>query len=275
MAAVQAQAIARFFPTAGSGSPTITPSRAARRHGTVGISGNTPVTANAVCVHAVVLEELSEARFSHTWGVLREGVSEGVAPGMVAGFWLKGVDKNRVYVGAIGQRRVVPTPEPMLVDTVFDLASVSKVFGTATLAAALIDRAWIKWDTKVAALFPNYAHKDIEIGHLLSHTAGFAAWEPFYEKIREKFSPKNYKALYKVSIHARQNAMRELVFAAKPEAHVGARALYSDISFLLLGFVLEEVTQMPLDQAVEALETHGYQRCFLCAHFKKCRARKT
>jgi serine-type D-Ala-D-Ala carboxypeptidase len=138
----------------------------------------------------------------------------------------------------------------MLPETVFDLASISKVFSTAALTALLVDRAWLEFGTPVKAVFPDYPYGDIQVKHLLSHTAGFVAWEPYWERLRERFAP---LPVWEVSVAKRQRAMRELIFAVKPEAKPGERVLYSDVSALLLGFLLEEVTRMPLDRAVSTL----------------------
>jgi CubicO group peptidase (beta-lactamase class C family) len=135
----------------------------------------------------------------------------------------------------------------MSIHTVFDLASVSKVYATATLAAVLIERGWLSWNTSVAAIFPDYPHPEIEIRHLLSHTAGFIAWEPYWEKLRQIFAPDE---LTEISVSRRQAEMRKLIFSVQPQAKPGEQMVYSDVSFLLLGFILEEITRMPLDRAV-------------------------
>jgi CubicO group peptidase (beta-lactamase class C family) len=204
----------------------------------------------------------SEDEFPRSWAALRSCVSEGVAPGAVVGLW-DARTPDTGWVASIGQRRQLPSAQPMEPDTVFDLASVSKVYATASLAALLVEREWIQWNTPIRAVFGSYAFPDIQVRHLLSHTAGFAAWEPYYQKVQGAFG----KDLWKISVADRQAAMRKLIFAVSPEVRVETRAVYSDISFLLLGFLLEEVTQMPLDRAVSTLlwgplgiENSFYQR---------------
>jgi CubicO group peptidase (beta-lactamase class C family) len=201
----------------------------------------------------LVLRPLPEAPFARAWDELRACVAEGVAPGAVLGVWdARWPDQG--WGAAVGRRREVPNPGlAMSLDTIFDLASVSKVYATATLAAWLVDRGWISWSTRLSSVFAGYPFEDIEVRHLLSHTAGFAAWEPYYERLRERLSPGKHSELWRVSISERQQAMREMIFAVKPEVAPEERAVYSDISFLLLGFLLEEVTQMPLDRAVRDL----------------------
>jgi CubicO group peptidase (beta-lactamase class C family) len=193
-----------------------------------------------------MITPLSQEEFPRTHAVLEQGLKDGVAPGFVAGVWVE-QKPEQLFVGAWGQRRIEPSPQPMLPETAFDIASVSKVFATATLTGKLVERGWISWNTRLSAVFPNYPWKNIELEHLLSHTAGFPWWEPFWERLKNKFAP---WALHEISVRERQAAMRKLVFECAPTVGVGERVEYSDVSFLLLGFALEEVTKMPLDQAV-------------------------
>ena len=191
-------------------------------------------------------------RFPRTWALMKSGVSDRIAPGFVVGVWqdpknLK--DPEFEYsVGAFGHRRLIPSEQPMTEETIFDLASVSKVLGTSTLAALLVARGWLNWNVRVKDVFPDYRNQEIRIRHLLSHTAGFEAWLPLWQKIEARFSP---RPLYTVPVLARQQAMRQEVFAVDPEVTPGTRTLYSDVSFLLLGFVLEEISNLPLNQAIE------------------------
>lgn len=189
---------------------------------------------------------MDEAEFPRTRACLRAGVDEGVAPGFVAAVWTDR-EPGAMRVHAEGARRLMPGYLPMFADTVFDLASVTKVMGTATLAARLVDRGWIDWSTPLSALLPGWTHREVRLSHLLSHTAGLIWWEAYWERLRARFAP---RPVWSVPVAERQAAMRELVLAARPEARPGERAVYSDLSFLLLGFALEEVTGLPLDEAV-------------------------
>lgn len=149
----------------------------------------------------------------------------------------------------------------MQVDTVFDLASVTKVFATATLAAVLVERGWIRWDQPIRSIFPEHPSRGITLAHLLSHTSGLPWWAPYWERIRARFEP---SPLYEVPFAERQAEMRRLVLATAPEHAPGERAVYSDVSFLLLGFALEEIVGMPLDRAVRELvwEPMGVEGAF-------------
>ncbi|MCM2277809.1 MAG: beta-lactamase family protein [Oligoflexia bacterium] len=194
----------------------------------------------------LILRELSEAEFPRAVAAIRGALAEGVAPGMVAGLYSL-ARPAEIRVLAAGARRKIPSEQPMEPETVFDLASVSKVMATASLAAVLVERGWIGWSTPLEAFFPNASFRGITLRHLLSHTAGFIAWKPFWEELRHAFPERELSA---VPVAERQAEMRRRVLAVAPEAAPGARCVYSDVSFLLLGFMLEEVTGMPLDRAV-------------------------
>jgi serine-type D-Ala-D-Ala carboxypeptidase len=190
------------------------------------------------------------SKFQRAYQTLAQGVAEGVAPGFVAGVW-QASEPEHFEIAALGQRRLASSrmlAQPMERDTVFDLASVSKVFGTATLAGVLVDRGWIRWNTPLQAFLPAYPHPQIELRHLLSHTAGLPAWFPLFERLRAQYP---LQSIHRVPVRERQQFMRKLVLAIEPDKPVDQVAVYSDISFLLLGFALEEATQMPLDEAVK------------------------
>jgi CubicO group peptidase (beta-lactamase class C family) len=189
---------------------------------------------------------LTPEEFPRTCEVLHAALSEGVSPGFVVGVW-RLQEASFFHAIAVGKRRETPGAQPMELDTVFDLASVSKVFATAMLAAVLVERGWLRWDLPVQAVFSDYRHPDVRVSHLLSHTSGYAAWMPFWEMLRERFAP---TALHEIAISERQNEMRKLVFAQNQECAPGERVLYSDLSFILLGYVLEKILQTPLDEAV-------------------------
>lgn len=195
----------------------------------------------------LVLNVMTPDRFPLTVQTVLAGLKEGVSPGIIGGVWnIRKPDQFQVLCS--GQRRKIPFEQALLPETVFDLASLTKVMATATLTALLVDRRWLKWETPLHAILPQFASKEVTLSHLLSHTAGFVAWKPLWESLRAKFQPRD---LSSVSIEYRQAAMRDLVLKIEPEVAPGERCVYSDISFLLLGFALEEVTQMPLDRAVQ------------------------
>jgi CubicO group peptidase (beta-lactamase class C family) len=138
-----------------------------------------------------------------------------------------------VLARAYGNRRVEPERESMTLDTVFDLASLTKPIATATCAMILVERGKLRLDDPVAKHLPEFAveGKDkITVEHLLLHTGGLIA--------------DNALADYE---DGRERAI-ERIFALKPLAAPGERFIYSDVSFITLGLVVEKAAGQPLDE---------------------------
>ena len=140
--------------------------------------------------------------------------------------------KETLYREAFGARALTPSAEPMTIDTVFDLASLTKVIATTTAIMQLVEAHRLELDAPVARYWPAFAahgKQAVTIRQLLTHTSGFAPDLPLRADARD-----------------RQGVLRELVNEPL-RAAPGARTVYSDINFLALGALVERVTHRPLD----------------------------
>ncbi|MDK0517823.1 serine hydrolase [Streptomyces sp. ML-6] len=114
---------------------------------------------------------------------------------------------------------------PMAEDTVFDLASVSKLF-TSILAVQQIERGTLALEAKVASYLPDFAgggKQDITIRQLLTHTSGFRSWIPLYKE-------------------PTQEGKLRLLWDEVPANPPGTVYLYSDLNLISLQLVLEKIT---------------------------------
>ncbi|GED89113.1 serine hydrolase domain-containing protein [Streptomyces sp. 6-11-2] len=119
---------------------------------------------------------------------------------------------------------------PMTRDTVFDLASVSKLF-TSMLAVQELERGTLELEGRVALYLPEFGRagkQDVTIRQLLTHTSGFRAWIPLYD------APTYERKL-------------ELVWNEAPINPPGTAYLYSDLNMISMQLVLEAVTGRALD----------------------------
>ncbi|MFI1937994.1 serine hydrolase [Streptomyces purpureus] len=119
---------------------------------------------------------------------------------------------------------------PMAEDTVFDLASVSKLF-TAILAVQQIERGALELEGKVTAYLPEFGgggKREVTVRQLLTHTSGLRAWLPLYKE------------------PTREGKLR-LLWNEMPVSPPGSRYLYSDLNLITLQLILEEITGRPLD----------------------------
>ncbi|MET8244383.1 serine hydrolase [Streptomyces sp. NPDC005202] len=119
---------------------------------------------------------------------------------------------------------------PMAQDTVFDLASVSKLF-TSILAVQQMERGALELEGTVASYLPDFGRagkQDITIRQLLTHTSGFRAWIPLYN------APTHEEKL-------------QLIWNEAPLNPPGTAYLYSDLNLISLQLVLEKITGRTLD----------------------------
>ena len=107
-----------------------------------------------------------------------------------------------------------------------------------------IQRGRLDLETPVHLLLEEYAglgRDSITVRMLLDHSSGLAGWRPYYEKVRSADGE-----IWLASIKG-QEAVRRMVAAEAPEAPPGSRALYSDLNFILLDWILERVNGCPTD----------------------------
>jgi CubicO group peptidase (beta-lactamase class C family) len=127
------------------------------------------------------------------------------------------------------------SPRPMKTTTMFDLASVTKVMATTFAVMILTDRGRIDLDAPVYTYLPDFRgpHLDsITVRHLLQHSSGLVQWQPLY-----------YQASNSAQTYA---AIRDMPLAFG----VGEARHYSDLGFMLLGYIVERVSGQPLDRFI-------------------------
>ncbi len=123
---------------------------------------------------------------------------------------------------------------PMREDTVFDLASVSKLF-TSIAAVQLIEDGRVELEAPVTAYLPEFAasgKESVTVRHLLTHTSGFTSWLPLYSRYPDKAS--------------RIQAVMDAPLKNAP----GSTYLYSDLNLITLGVLVERLTGRGLDEVV-------------------------
>ncbi|HEY9500187.1 MAG TPA: serine hydrolase domain-containing protein, partial [Pyrinomonadaceae bacterium] len=162
--------------------------------------------------------------------VIEEGISQNRLPGAVV---LVGRKGRVVWRKAYGARQVEPVRENMSVDTIFDVASLTKVVATATSIMILVESGKVRLNEPLSTYIPEIkgdARDRITIEQLLTHRAGYA---PDFD-LKERWSgyDEGIKRLIKEPLR-------------NPP---GTRFVYSDIGFIALGEVVHRVSGMTLDQ---------------------------
>ncbi|HYA02229.1 MAG TPA: serine hydrolase [Syntrophobacteria bacterium] len=161
--------------------------------------------------------------------LLNAAAADGVFPGAVL---LVSRAGHRLFLQAVGQAAIVPSPRLMTVDTVFDLASLTKPLATTLAVLVLVDRGRLPLDASLAELLQSQSlpadKAGITLRQLLSHSAGFPAWKPYYVELE------------RLPQTDRQKRIRELLLKEPLEYPPGRQSLYSDLGFLLIQWLVEE-----------------------------------
>ena len=178
-----------------------------------------PVT--AVSAQSVALPELDRA--------IERAIADEKLPGAVV---LIGKGNEVLLRKAYGRRAVTPSAEPMTLDTIFDLASLTKPIATATAVMQQVEAGTIRLDDRVADYIPDfgkYGKERITVRHLLTHMSGL---RPDLD-LGDEFEGRDT---------AIRHAIEEI-----PSAPPGRAFVYSDINFFLLADIVARVTGMPFE----------------------------
>jgi CubicO group peptidase (beta-lactamase class C family) len=139
---------------------------------------------------------------------------------------------HAIFADALGDAVRTPQRLPASLETIYDLASLTKPLVTGMLCARLLERGQIALDDPVAKYLSEFAlaHSGISLRHLLTHTSGLPAWRPLYLLAKDR---------------------DEVVAAIRSqplEYEPGERVVYSDLGFIVLGFLLQKLTGNSLPQ---------------------------
>ena len=141
---------------------------------------------------------------------------------------------NLVGLKAFGCYTYEPDSPEATSATIFDLASVTKVVATTSMAMILYERGLLDLDLPVVAAVAEFAGEDprrdaVTLRMLLAHCSGLPAYEKLFLRARTK------------------DELLSAAFATPLAADPGAKAEYSDVGFIILGAALERIAEEPLD----------------------------
>lgn len=115
----------------------------------------------------------------------------------------------------------------------YDLASLTKIIFTVQAMMWAFEQGKWTLETRVAEVLPWFAHREVKLRDLLTHTSGLPWWAPFYQELNPHLSRSE-----------RRLQLQELI-KKQPLENVG-QSVYSDVGFMTLGFVLEKLFDKPL-----------------------------
>jgi CubicO group peptidase (beta-lactamase class C family) len=162
--------------------------------------------------------------------LLADAVERGVTPAAAVE---AGTHSASLWTEAFGRHTYDPASRLTATDTIFDLASLTKVIATTSLVMRAVADGRLEVNRRIGHWMPAWnqgARAEIEVRHLLDHSSGLPAHLDLWQIAAGR--------------EAYEAVLRELPLAARPGVH----AVYSDLGFILLGFLIEHVGGRPLDE---------------------------
>ena len=150
---------------------------------------------------------------------LQQCVEEGIFPGCNCAV----ITKDDKWTCSVGYKQLVPEKEANGLDTIYDLASISKVLVTTTCILKLIEEGTITLKTKIADILPQFGQKELTIKDCITHSSGLPADINGYKQMKDDAE------------------MIEAVWKMELEYPTGTQVKYSDVNFILLGLVIAKL----------------------------------
>lgn len=183
------------------------------------------------CVHDGLIPSMADMK--HIDELVAQAITEGTFPGACYAVARAG----EVHLNAIGHYMYCPDSPAVKVDTMWDMASCSKVVGCTTAAMILFDQGKLQLDQTIASVLPEFGQngKDkVTVRNLLLHNSGLMA------------------DLHNVPQYTTAEDFMNALFALKLSYPTGTKMIYSDLSMITLGKMIEKITGQPLDVFVKA-----------------------
>lgn len=146
---------------------------------------------------------------------------------------LIGDSNNIIYQNAYGRLTYEDDAKATTMNTLYDLASVTKVIAATSAIMKLYDDGKLDLDAPVAQYIPQFAVNgkgDITVKNLLLHNSGLIAWTPFY------------------TMYSTAEEVRNAIYTCSKDYETGTKTVYSDYNAVLLGDIIEKVSNIRIDK---------------------------
>jgi len=181
--------------------------------------------------------ETQDQVFASAFSLLGQAIADRAFPGAAVAVV---ANSHLVAVRGVGRFTYEPDSPEVAADTIFDLASVSKVVGTTAMAMLLYESGYLDLDVPVAGIIPEFGRGDarrreVTVRMLLAHSSGLPAYVKLFQQAQTR------------------EQLLQAALAVPLEAEPDARAEYSDIGFIILGVALEHIADESLASFCERM----------------------
>lgn len=161
--------------------------------------------------------------------LINNSIIDSAFPGAVLLVWKDG---KIIFEKPFGRLTYDDSSAQISTNTIFDLASLTKVIATTTAAMICADRNLLHINTKVSEYIPGFAKngkENVTIKNLLMHNSGLPAFKKFY------------------ALYSDPQQVLDDIYASQPFDPPGTKTVYSDLGMITLGKIIEKVTGKSLD----------------------------
>ncbi len=176
-----------------------------------------------------------------------EAFTKAIADGIFPGAALAVVKAGKVLEKTCyGLAEKIPVERKLTFKNYFDIASITKPLCTAMVSMVLVEQGKLNLEEPVGTYFRRFkkeAYSKVLVKHLLQHTSGLPAYKPYYERLSDM-------VLKGESLEDIKKELFKYILSEslEEEVRVGSTRLYSDLGYILMGDILEQVTQKSLDK---------------------------
>ena len=161
--------------------------------------------------------------------LVNNSIRDSAFPGAVLLVWKNG---KIIFEKSFGHLTYNDSSARVETNTIYDLASLTKVIATTTAAMICVDRKLFKIDDNVSRYIPEFAQngkRNITIENLLLHNSGLPAYKKYY------------------TLYSKPQEVLNDIYSTELSYPTGTKTVYSDLGMIVLGKVIEKVTGKSLD----------------------------
>jgi CubicO group peptidase (beta-lactamase class C family) len=174
-------------------------------------------------------DTIPNSSFKKVGELVNNSIRDSAFPGAVLLVWEKG---KIIFEKSFGHLTYNDSSARVETNTIYDLASLTKVIATTTAAMICVDRKLFKIDDNVSRYIPEFAQngkRNITIENLLLHNSGLPAYKKYY------------------TLYSKPQEVLNDIYSTELSYPTGTKTVYSDLGMIVLGKVIEKVTGRSLD----------------------------
>ncbi|MCK8606974.1 serine hydrolase domain-containing protein [Apilactobacillus ozensis] len=166
--------------------------------------------------------------FTHTLELINKLVENKIVPGVTYAF----IDNTQIKSGVLGDKQWVPSPQPLLENQIYDLASLTKVVGTVPAILQLAEQGRLAINDSISLYLPEWKYPLVTIRNLITHTSGIEGYIPHRNELNH-------------------DELIDALLNLKVGKDINRKMNYSDTNFIFLGLIAKKITGQSIQTLIK------------------------